>query len=103
MLKTEMFRLQGMDMTKFNQVVSDGELGKQIGNAMSVNILERLFVRLLPAAGLVKGKLTDRWEVAARDGLCALRPAALKSVAAAKEVAAKQEKIAARVSATKAK
>ena len=34
--KTEMFRLQGMDPTRFVQKVSDAALGQQIGNAMSV-------------------------------------------------------------------
>eukprot|EP00420_Gonyaulax_spinifera_P000864 CAMPEP_0197933404 /NCGR_PEP_ID=MMETSP1439-20131203/110107_1 /TAXON_ID=66791 /ORGANISM="Gonyaulax spinifera, Strain CCMP409" /LENGTH=31 /DNA_ID= /DNA_START= /DNA_END= /DNA_ORIENTATION= len=30
---------------------------------MSVNVLERLFARILPAAGLVRhGTLADRWE-----------------------------------------
>ena len=43
--------------------VSPSQLGKQIGNAMSVNVLERLLVRALPAAGLVPSKkLEDRWE-----------------------------------------
>jgi len=65
MNKTEMLRLQGMITPKegFQVVVSDAQLGKQIGNAMSCNVLERLFVRLLPAAGLAApGNLHDRWE-----------------------------------------
>jgi len=62
----EMMRLQGMNPDGFVQKVSDQQLGKQIGNAMSVNVLERIFVRLLPAAGLVPAsKLQDRWEAAA--------------------------------------
>lgn len=58
----EMLRCQGMSRC-FKQVVTDKALGGQIGNAMSQNILERLFVKILPAAGLVpKGKrLSDRW------------------------------------------
>eukprot|EP00420_Gonyaulax_spinifera_P015244 CAMPEP_0197892698 /NCGR_PEP_ID=MMETSP1439-20131203/31276_1 /TAXON_ID=66791 /ORGANISM="Gonyaulax spinifera, Strain CCMP409" /LENGTH=61 /DNA_ID=CAMNT_0043512893 /DNA_START=1 /DNA_END=186 /DNA_ORIENTATION=+ len=33
---------------------------------MSVNVLERLFVRALPAAGLARhGSLVDRWETGA--------------------------------------
>merc|ERR1712194_464674 len=60
--KTEMMRLQGMNPTKFHVAVSDTQLGKQLGNTMSVNVLERLFVRLLPAAKLVRaGALKDRW------------------------------------------
>mmetsp|Transcript_35379 Transcript_35379/g.82169 ORF Transcript_35379/g.82169 Transcript_35379/m.82169 type:complete len:96 (+) Transcript_35379:2-289(+) len=55
-------RLQGMTPETFKVVVSDAQLGKQIGNAMSVNVLERLFVRALPAAGLAEARtLADRW------------------------------------------
>jgi len=64
MNKTEMMRLQGMITTEegFKVAVSECQLGKQIGNAMSVNVLERLFARLLPAAGLAAaGSLVDRW------------------------------------------
>lgn len=45
------------------QGVSDKVLGQMIGNAMSQNVLERLFINLLPFAGLVaKGTvLEDRW------------------------------------------
>jgi len=61
-LKTEMMRLQGMDPTKFKVVVSALQLGRQLGNTMSVNVLERLFCRALPAAGLARpGSLRDRW------------------------------------------
>ena len=58
----EMLRLQGMERC-FEQVVSDKVLGAQIGNAMSQNILERLFIHLLPVAGLVPKSmaLQDRW------------------------------------------
>merc|ERR1711972_355450 len=60
--KAEMMRLQGMNPTEFTVAVSESQLGKQLGNTMSVNVLERLFVRLLPAARLVKhGELRDRW------------------------------------------
>jgi DNA (cytosine-5)-methyltransferase 1 len=64
LLKTEMARLQGMDPTRFVVAVRPTMLGEQLGNTMSVNILERLFCRILPAAGLAKrGKpLPDRWE-----------------------------------------
>ena len=61
--KPEMFRLQGMDPSNFHVVsVSEYQLGRQLGNTMSVNVLERILTRLLPAAGLVKGSLRDRWE-----------------------------------------
>jgi len=60
--KEEMMRLQGMDPTTFKLAVSETQLGKQLGNTMSVNVLERLFARLLPAARLVRhGDVKDRW------------------------------------------
>lgn len=60
--KAEMMALQGMKMAGFKVVVSDNQMGMLIGNSMSVNVLERLFVRLLPAAGLVAAdSVRDRW------------------------------------------
>jgi len=56
----EMLRCQGMERS-FKQVVTDVQLGSQIGNAMSQNVLERLLVKVLPAAGLVKRRPPDRW------------------------------------------
>merc|ERR1712194_299891 len=61
MLKTEMMRLQGMDPTKFTVAVSESRLGHQLGNTMSVCVLERLFTRILPAAKLVRSTIKDRW------------------------------------------
>jgi len=48
----------------FKVVVSEAQLGKQIGNSMSVNLLERLFVRLLPFANLIPEGivLADRYQ-----------------------------------------
>jgi len=62
--KLEQMKLQSIRTPAegFKVVVSDFQLGRQIGNAMSVNILERLLVRILPAAGLAPaGSLKDRW------------------------------------------
>ena len=56
----ERCRLQGMNPNDFKQVVPDAQWRKQLGNAMSVNVLERLLARLLPAVGLT-GALPDRW------------------------------------------
>lgn len=66
---TEMLKCQGMDPGSFEQVVPDKVLGAQIGNAMSQNVLERLFINLLPLAGLVPRKtvLEDRWALRAAD------------------------------------
>jgi len=59
----EMLRMQAMNPTILKMAVSRAQLGKQIGNAMSVNVLERLLVKALPAAGLVSSRqLEDRWE-----------------------------------------
>mmetsp|Transcript_73347 Transcript_73347/g.207856 ORF Transcript_73347/g.207856 Transcript_73347/m.207856 type:complete len:383 (-) Transcript_73347:115-1263(-) len=62
MTKTEMMRMQGMRPETFKLAVSETQLGKQIGNAMSCNVLERLFARALPAARLIEhGAVVDRW------------------------------------------
>ena len=49
-----------MNPDKFKMVVKKTHWHKQLGNAMSVNVVERLLVRLLPAVGLT-GALPDRW------------------------------------------
>ena len=49
-----------MNPDDFKQVVPDAQWRKQLGNAMSVNVVERLLARLLPAAGLT-GPLPDHW------------------------------------------
>jgi len=75
----EMMRLQGMRPEKIKKAVSTNQLGVQIGNAMSVNVLERLFVKALPAAGLVAhDALKDRWA-------SGKTPAELTNVAARKK------------------
>eukprot|EP00440_Ansanella_granifera_P029953 gb/GFBE01032540.1/.p1 GENE.gb/GFBE01032540.1/~~gb/GFBE01032540.1/.p1 ORF type:complete len:381 (+),score=99.65 gb/GFBE01032540.1/:1-1143(+) len=59
----EMLRCQGMQPGCFKQVVTDRAIGMQIGNAMSQNVIERILINLLPAAGLVQQdcRLVDRW------------------------------------------
>ena len=49
-----------MNPDKLKQVVTDTQWRKQLGNTMSVNVVERLLSRLLPAVGLT-GALPDRW------------------------------------------
>jgi len=63
----EQLRVQGMQRS-FKQVVSDRVLGGQIGNAMSQNVVERLLIQLLPAAGLISKEqpLHDRWAAAVK-------------------------------------
>ena len=58
----EMLVLQGISPNVRREGISDHQMGLMICNAMSVNVLERLLVRLLPAAGLVDDNcLYDRW------------------------------------------
>ena len=67
----EMLRLQGICPAEFKVAVSDAHLGQQIGNAMSVNVIERILLRTLLAAGLtrkgcIKGNpnvTRDRWAI----------------------------------------
>ena len=59
----EMMRLQGILPDDVNVVVSDIEMGKQIGNAMSANVMERLLPYVLNAANLWHGAShCDRWK-----------------------------------------
>jgi DNA (cytosine-5)-methyltransferase 1 len=53
----EALRLQGFDDC-FESSVSDRQLRIMLGNSMSLNVLERIFCSLLPAAGL-SGPLPD--------------------------------------------
>ena len=39
----ELLMLQGFDPKKFTQVVTNRQLTKQIGNSMTVNVLEAIF------------------------------------------------------------
>ena len=58
----EMLALQGMPADVRREGISNRQLGLMIGNAMSVNVLERILVRLLPGVGLLPPVgLHDRW------------------------------------------
>ena len=61
MYKEEMMRSLGIDPSKFTRDVSEPELGKQLGNAMAQNVMERLLQRVLPAAGFMQKLKKDRW------------------------------------------
>jgi len=90
--KPEMMRLQGMTPEGFKVVVSDLQWGKQIGNAMSCNVLERIFVRLLPAAGLYPAaRLSDQWEEAAGQAAPATPPVSRKRAASPPKSPVKQK------------
>ena len=57
-----MARLQGIRPSTFYKVVNDYELGQQIGNAMSVNVVERILYQVFQATPMVKKlNLRDRW------------------------------------------
>ena len=56
-----MLRLQGIDHTDIVQAVNEMRLRSHVGNAISVNIMERIVSRLLPAAGLTTG-IEDPWQ-----------------------------------------
>ena len=54
--------LQGMPSDVRREGTSNRQIGLMTGNAMSVNVLERLLARLLPGVGLLPpGSLRDRW------------------------------------------
>ena len=58
----KMLVLQGMPPDVRREGISSRQMGLMIGNAMPVNVLERLRVRLWPGVGLLPpGSLHDRW------------------------------------------
>jgi DNA (cytosine-5)-methyltransferase 1 len=58
---SEMLRLQGWN-GPFNQVVTDSQMGELLGNAISVNVMQRLLCKVLPATGLCPpGSVPDPW------------------------------------------
>ena len=63
MTLNEMMRLQGFDPDKLIVTCSDVQMGQLLGNSMSVCVLERIFLRLLPSASLIPPsvQLVDRW------------------------------------------
>lgn len=60
---SEMLRLQGWQGS-WTMTSSPLQLGQMIGNAMSINVLQRLFCRILPSIGLVDlVDLPDPWTI----------------------------------------
>ena len=58
----EMLRLQGMQPCRLSSSVSASELGKQIGNAMSVNVIQRVLHNGLYHTGHISGdSANDPW------------------------------------------
>ena len=62
MRKEEMMRFQGVVPIEVKRVVPWPELGNQIGNSLSPNVIERILWALLPAAGLGNNPFDDRWK-----------------------------------------
>ena len=60
----EIFRLQGIQPRTFKRVHPPQELGRQAGNAMSVNVIERILRRALIASDLIQPEQAgpDRWQ-----------------------------------------
>ena len=62
----EMMKFQGMSPSRlagWEAVMKERQMGHAIGNAMSVNVLQRVLVRALLSSGLVPaGSVTDPWE-----------------------------------------
>lgn len=62
----QLMKLQGYDNhpkgKPYKVNISDRRMGHILGNAMSVNVLERVLVRALHAAGLTRKRLPDRWQ-----------------------------------------
>ncbi len=61
----EMFRLQGINPQNIpwqDLGIARSTIGGAIGNAMSVNVLERLLPRVAYAAGLLHSLPLDKWE-----------------------------------------
>ncbi len=57
-----MISLQGADPSRFADTgLSERQLGSICGNAMTISVVERILVRLLPAAGLCS-QLRDRYQ-----------------------------------------
>eukprot|EP00974_Lingulodinium_polyedra_P048161 4623501-Lingulodinium_polyedra.AAC.1 len=60
----ELFRLQGIEPKDYAWEaagVTAAQMGKMLGNAMSLNMCERILGRLIWCAGLVDRKPRDRW------------------------------------------
>ena len=60
----EMMRFQGMNpkvLAGWQECMKDRQMGHAIGNAMSVNVLQRVLCRALAAGGLIH-KMQDPWD-----------------------------------------
>ena len=59
----DMLNLQGMPSSRLDyNAVSDNAIRFMIGNAFSLNVVERILCRALYCTGLVDHRLVDRWD-----------------------------------------
>ena len=64
---SELCRFQGLSPSAVKwdrHGISACRAGHMLGNTMSLNVIERIFARVLYSTGLVENKLPDRWESA---------------------------------------
>jgi len=90
----EMFRLQGIDPSSMRVDVSNVSIGQQIGNAMSVNVVERILRQAILAANLThytNDTLPDRWK--SGDALASIQHTAGQAEKIAKSKRDKKEKV----------
>ena len=53
---------QAMNSSSLHKTCSDSEMGKLIGNAMSVNVVERVLLSLFTIVGILPNSSVDRWK-----------------------------------------
>ena len=55
-------RFQGINPSCLHNTCSESEMGKLIGNAMSVNVVERVLFLLFTNVGILLNSSVDRWK-----------------------------------------
>ena len=58
----EMMRFQGIKPGSFQQTCSDPEMGRLLGNSMSLNVVERILHKLFITVGILPKYKLDRWK-----------------------------------------
>lgn len=56
-----MLKLQGTNPLQINNPLSGTQLGQLIGNSMSVNVLEQLFIRIFISLNILHDHRVERW------------------------------------------
>ena len=59
----EMMRLQGIRENQIKNDNSEAEFGKQIGNSMSLNVVERILFAIFSTIGMLPESIYDRWKI----------------------------------------